>query len=125
MPTITWLGEGEGGAKENTFGGLTLKVGEAVECEDKGTLARAAKNRYFKVEGYEGEVEPPIDLEREVSMPPPSQQTAQYPVPKHGDVTTLKTSVPNPPDTINPPDPPPPEGGARTQGFSPIPPAKK
>ena len=117
MGTITWLGEGEEGAKETTFAGLTLKSGEAVECDDQSTLARAAKNRYFKVEGYEAEAKQPED---EVLHRPPSQQSAQGPVPKAGE-PVVAVDIPEPP--------PPPEstsyGAPKPVGFSPIPPAKK
>jgi len=105
MPSVTWLGAGEGQAEVNTWRGLTFKKGEAVETDDKIILAEASKHPHYKVDGYEAE--PTVDVEKEVTVKPPSQQTAQYPVPKHGDVKTLKATVPNPPDPVDPEEPPP------------------
>src|SRR4249919_1191501 len=99
MPTITWLGVGDDGPEETTgFRDMKFKKGEAVECEDPAVLQRAYTNKYFEVSGWEpkgakeGEEQPTYDLEKEVTVKPPSQQSAQYPVPKHGDVQTLKAT---------------------------------
>ena len=104
MPTITWLGTGDDGPDEaEGFRGMKFKKGEPVECDDPDTLARASGNKYYKVEGVTAadkppEPEPLYDVTREASIKPPSQQTAQFPVPKHGDTKTLEASIPNPPD---------------------------
>jgi len=125
MPTITWLGEGDEGPQSTTaFGGIEFKVGEAVECKDEKFLARAAKNQYFKVEGWEAK-EATVEVEKNVTVKPPSQQTAQYPVPKHGDVKTLTATVPNPPDEVPEADSAKTPGGVDYKPTLSIPPAKK
>ena len=118
MPTITWLGVGDDGPEETTgFRDMKFKKGEAVECEDPAILSRAYTNKYFEVSGWEPkEGEATIDVTKDVTVKPPSQQTAQYPVPKHGDVKTFEATVPNPPDPVS-------EGESQTTktGYKPIP----
>lgn len=95
MATVTWLGEGENGPKETTWGCYTFKVGEPVTVEDEQALGRAAGNIYFKVEGYEKPPEKPPESETEVYIvPAPSEISAQRPFPKPGE--------PAPPDLIPP-----------------------
>jgi hypothetical protein len=116
MPTITWLGTDDPDLKETTgFRGMVFKKGEAVECEDPAFLSRAYNNRYFEVSGWEPKEAPTVDVTADVTVKPPSQQTAQYPVPKHGDVKTLEATVPNPPDPVAP------ESETVKSGFKPIP----
>lgn len=124
MPTITWLGVGDDGPEETTgFKNMVFKKGEAVECENEEVLKRAYGNQYFEVSGWEPKADAPtVDVTKDVTVKPPSQQTAQYPVPKHGDVKTFEATVPNPPDPVIPPEPEKSGTGTTTQsGFKPIP----
>lgn len=113
MATITWKGETEGdeGPKETEgFGGMKFKKGEAVDCDNPKVLAKAYSNPYFEVSGWEpkdkeGE-QPTYDLSKDVTVKPPSQQSAQRPVEKHGDVKTLEATLPNPPDPVPAPEKP-------------------
>ena len=126
MATITWKGVGDDGPEETEgFKGMKFKKGEAVECDNPEILARAARNQYFEVSGWEPEAkedQPTYDVTKDVTVKPPSQQSAQHPVVKHGDVKTLEATLPNPPDPVVPPEPPP-EGESQTNktGFKPIP----
>jgi len=121
MATITWKGVGDDGPEETEgFKGMKFKKGEAVECDNPEILARAARNQYFEVSGWEPETkDSTVDVTKEVTVKPPSQQSAQHPVSKHGDVQTLEATVPNPPDPVAPP----PESESQTTktGFKPIP----
>lgn len=81
MAKITWLGEGDQGAKENKWRGQTFEKDKAVDTDDPDLIAMARDNRFFKVEGApekEGE-------SSEVVHRPPSQQFTQFPVPKGGE----------------------------------------
>lgn len=120
MPTITWLGTGDDGPEETEgFKGMKFKKGEAVECDNPEVLKRAYGNQYFEVAGWEPKEGSTVDVSKDVTVKPPSEQTAQYPVPKHGDVKTIEATVPNPPDPVQPP----PEGESQTNkaGYKPIP----
>ena len=87
MGKIKWLGDESGASETTGFRGLVMKKDEWVDCEDKDILARAAKNRYFEVEGYDESEE---GAEEAKAVPPPSQQSAQYPVSKHDTATPSK-----------------------------------
>jgi hypothetical protein len=109
MPTITWLGEGEGGAEQTSLGGLALKKDEAVECDNPAVLARAAKNKYFKVEGYE-----PKEVATDApTVPSVVGVDVQHPVAKPGE-PMREVHLPGPLEEPKP-----------SQSFTPIPPAKK
>ena len=84
MAKITWHGEGKEGPKSITWAGKEFKIGEAVEVDDPKMLAKAKGNRFFKTEGeIRAEIEPAL-------VPPPSQVSAQYPVPKGGEPVSTR-----------------------------------
>ena len=94
MAKVTWLGEGDEGPEETTAFNTAFKKGEAVEVDEKtGWLARAASNRFFKIEGYTKP--PPDEAEREPAVHvPPSQQTVPGPVPKGGEPVIPEAAKP-------------------------------
>jgi hypothetical protein len=60
MAKLTWLGEDDlhngnpGPSFTTAFGGIKFPKGEAVEVNDKDTIARARKNQFFEVSGLGG-----------------------------------------------------------------------
>lgn len=69
MPKITWLGEDTqeyAGPSFTTAFDKKFPKGEAVEVTDKDIIARARKNKFFKVEGVPGRP-PKVDHEPDAS----------------------------------------------------------
>lgn len=116
MGSIKWVGDPNAAEKEDTpesmeAFGLVFKDGE-VETEDYTKLKKASANPFFEVEGLPDES--PRDAAVHV---PPSQQSAQYPVPKAGDPV-----VPEEPPTEPTAEPKAVEDtGAKAPTFRPIP----
>lgn len=99
MPTITWKGEPGGpndeGAKSIEWGGKTFKRGEAVEVDASfAGLAKAQTNPFFEVSGVEEPTGTDVPTEPPPTYKPPSQQPAQYPVPKPGEPVKAPTMTP-------------------------------
>lgn len=101
----TWLGEeATPDLQETTRFGTVFKKGEAVEIADMYG-SKLLHNPNFKVEG-----EPEPKHEEPLTYRPPSQQSAQGPVPKAGD-PIVPEMPPAPPEVVEPPpEEPPPEG---------------
>lgn len=95
MPSATWKGD-ESSAESCTQYGLTFKKGESVDLKDlpEDKVAKLAGNKSFEVSGYtkkEGGTS---------SWNPPSQQPAQYPVPKPGEPVSGPEAMPKKPGRV-------------------------
>jgi hypothetical protein len=92
MASVTWKGEPAGpddeGPKSITGGGMTFKRGEAVEVKDPALIATLKGNPFFEVTGADVDPDAPS-----ATIPPPSQQSAQYPVPKGGEPVTIPPPI--------------------------------
>jgi len=77
MAQVTWLGEPDGAEACGEF-----KKGESVEVADNDTrLQKLSKNKFFKVEGWEG----PPEENKVPIVPAPSAIPAQHMVPQPGE----------------------------------------
>jgi|SRR5215831_2581924 len=91
MGTVTWLGEGEGGAEETSIFNRAFKKGEAVEIEDENVLQRLSGNKYFEVEGYEA-VDARVPTSSVTFVPLTSQAPPRGPVEKPGEPLAQDTA---------------------------------
>lgn len=99
MGSITWKGEpvegtDDEGPKEMTWMGQVFKRGEAVETDNQVMLQKASTNRYFEVSGYEEPKPADVPQTEFKTYTPPSQQPAQYPVPKPGEPVRPEVATP-------------------------------
>ncbi len=51
---VTWLGDGSD-AESSEWNGTHFKKGEAVEVKDQAMIETAKANRFYKVDGHDGE----------------------------------------------------------------------
>lgn len=99
MTKATWLGEKDTpDLKETERFGIKFEKGKAVEIERQEYAEKLANNPNFKVEGLE-EKEPSDPL----TFTPPSQQSAQGPVPKGGEPVRPTEAKPPGPE-VEPPE---------------------
>jgi hypothetical protein len=90
MAKVTWLGEeSTPDLKKTTRFGIVFEKGKVVEVEQGNIVLKLSANPNFKVEG---KAEERLDL---VHIPP-SQQSAQGPVPKAGEPIVPKEPPPPP-----------------------------
>lgn len=102
MATITWKGEPGGpndeGAKSIEWGGKTFKRGEAVEVDASfAGLEKAKTNPFFEVSGADAPADEPAGksvMTPDTTYKPPSQQPAQYSVPKPGEPVKVPMASP-------------------------------
>jgi hypothetical protein len=95
MAKVTWLGEdATPDLKETKRFGIVFEKGKVVEVEQGNVVLKLSANPNFKVEGKAEEREDLLHI-------PPSQQSAQGPVPKPGEPIVPETAKPEAP-VVNP-----------------------
>jgi hypothetical protein len=96
MAKVTWLGEeSTPDLKKTTRFGIVFEKGKVVEVEQGNVVLKLSANPNFKVEGKAEEREDLLHI-------PPSQQSAQGPVPKPGEPIVPKTVPPPEAPVVNP-----------------------
>jgi len=83
MTTITFLGGDEtGNVAHCDWGRFRFTIGQPVECDDQHIIAKARKNRFFKVDGGGGKVSAEIVPDDPADDPEPAPEPQEEPVVK-------------------------------------------